>query len=755
MSACTIFKHFTTPVEDKSLIIISNWIASDKFKIEIEEIRLLIEQGDKEKASDKKKQLLAFTPSGVFKEKRLLPNLERYTQFLHLDFDKLTSEQLQDAFQVISNIPYTFLCFVSPSGNGLKVFIEVDTGVEHHETAYLQVQKCYEDATGLKADPSCKDITRLCFMSYDPTLYKNLNYEKFKVELNELESNVKNIKEEKPIPNIQTQHQEEQSEDLNAAFIFNQQIQFTNLKSEYTNGNRNNYMYLLASNCNRAGLSESDTYQYCIQNFDLSQMEIQKSVRSAYNHHLNEFAKFANSASFAKPNKESLDDELEIDYLKNTPTIPDEVFEKLPDLLKRGSAAFNDRRKRDVFFTGALSILSGCLPKVSGVYAQERVYPHLYTFVIAPAASGKGVLKNAKRLADKYHAQVVEESRILQKTYESEMLEYKNQQHKAKKGDVVPDKPDEPPFKIVFIPANCSQARIIEHLQANDGQGIICETEADTMSSTKKQDWGDYSTIMRQAFHHEKISLSRKTNNEFTEVLEPRLAIALTGTPAQAPKLIASAEDGLFSRFVFYAYKNEIEWQDPSPKTYTLVFNDYFDQLATELLHGIDLLNQSPTQVELTNEQWRILNDTFKIILSEVTIYTSVDAASLVFRLGLISYRISMILTALRKIENAEFTDNVFCSDVDFDNTMLIIKTYLQHNILMFNNLPKQNDSLQFYAGDHKRKLFEELPNEFSRKEAIELGKSLNLSPRTTDVVLKVALGKSITKIKAGYYQKI
>jgi hypothetical protein len=114
-------------------------------------------------------------------------------------------------------------------------------------------------------------------------------------------------------------------------------------------------------------------------------------------------------------------------------------------------------------------------------------------------------------------------------------------------------------------------------LQANDGQGIICETEADTMSSTKKQDWGDYSSIMRAAFHHEKISVSRKTNNEFIEVNEPRLAITLTGTPAQAPKLIASAEDGLFSRFLFYAYKNEIEWQDPSPQNKAIIYNDHFD----------------------------------------------------------------------------------------------------------------------------------------------------------------------------------
>ena len=97
------------------------------------------------------------------------------------------------------------------------------------------------------------------------------------------------------------------------------------------------------------------------------------------------------------------------DYLKTTPTIPDAVYDALPLLLKDGARAFTDKRKRDVFFTGAISIISGCLPNVTGVYFQERVYPHLYTFIIAPAASGKGVLKNAKRLADKYHQKILQQ----------------------------------------------------------------------------------------------------------------------------------------------------------------------------------------------------------------------------------------------------------------------------------------------------------------------------------------------------------
>ena len=264
------------PVEKKSLLLIGNDIASGKYKAEVEEIRTLLEHGKTEEAANKKKQLLAFTPSAVFTEKRQMQFLEMYSGFVHLDFDKLTPEQLSTAFKVISEIPYTFLCFISPSGNGLKVFVEIDTDIEQHDIAYLQVQKYYEEATGLKADPSCKDITRLCFVSYHPGLYKNIYNEKFKVQVQEIISK-QEVKQKQQL--TEPVMQDLPDTNLNAAFLFNQQIQFTNQKASYTDGNRNNYIYLLASNCNRVGISQPDTELLCSQHFDLPEREILEAVK--------------------------------------------------------------------------------------------------------------------------------------------------------------------------------------------------------------------------------------------------------------------------------------------------------------------------------------------------------------------------------------------------------------------------------------------------------------------------------------------
>jgi len=85
----------------------------------------------------------------------------------------------------------------------------------------------------------------------------------------------------------------------------------------------------------------------------------------------------------------------------------------------------------------------------------------------------------------------------------------------------------------------------------------------------------------------------------------------------------------------------------------------------------------------------------------------------------------------------------------------IIVQTYLDHSLLMFNNLPKQNEPMQFQSGDGKRRFFEALPQEFTHKEATEIGTKFKLSARTVDDVLKSATGVSLTRIKAGHYQRI
>ena len=517
MASSTIFKNFSIPIEKKSLIIIANEIASDKYKPQVEKVRALISEGRIEEAQEVKKQIVAFTPSAVFTKKRLARYIEMYSGFIHLDFDKLTAEQLEAAKKTIAAIPYTFLCFVSPSGRGLKVFVEVTTGVEHHSIAYLQVQHYYEKATGLKSDPTCKDITRLCFMSHDPHLTKNIQNPKFNVVIPNLpeDNSVKPITQ--PTKTIQDDPQ--QPEDLKATFIFNQQIQFTNQKNSYHNGNRNNYVYLLASNCNRAGLPQSLACTLIAQNFDLSDREIQTAVNSAYIHHTHEHKKF-------EPRQFHQKKELSEEVM---PTLPDAIFNSIPEFLTKVTNVATTNEERDILLLGSLVTLSVAFPKLMGRYGDNPVNANLFLFISAKASAGKGILIHCRKLILPIHLALREQARLLKLKYEVELQDYN-----ANKGNNPhAEKPEKPPQKMLFIPANNSSTGFFELLNDSGGRGIIFETEADTLSKSFKSEHGNFSDGLRNAFQHEPHSYYRRTDKELVEIPRPCLSVMLSGTPKQ------------------------------------------------------------------------------------------------------------------------------------------------------------------------------------------------------------------------------
>ena len=51
----------------------------------------------------------------------------------------------------------------------------VPADASKHAGSYRAVEKHVRELTGVQIDESCKDVARLCFMSYDPELYVNEN----------------------------------------------------------------------------------------------------------------------------------------------------------------------------------------------------------------------------------------------------------------------------------------------------------------------------------------------------------------------------------------------------------------------------------------------------------------------------------------------------------------------------------------------------------------------------------------------------
>ena len=722
MASSTIFRNFAIPVEKKSLLLIGKDIISDKYKTEVEEIRNLIAQGNKAEADNKKKQLLAFTPSAVFSEKRQMPFLEMYSGFVHLDFDKLTPEQLQTAFAIISKISYTSLCFISPSGNGLKVFVEVSTELEYHDIAYLQVQKYYEDATGLKADPSCKDVTRLCFMSHDPNAYRTIQNEKFIVALPQFIQEQQSQTPTAIAPVVPIEQAE--PEDLNITFLFNQQIQFTNQKASYTDGNRNNYIYLLASNCNRVGLSQSDTEILCTQHFDLSEREIKTAVNSAYSHHTQEHKKF-------EPKQKATDQE-ETQPEEQMPTLPDAVFDTIPEFLKHITQVATTKEERDILLLGSLVTLSVAFPKLIGKYGDNPVNTNLFIFISAKASAGKGILIHCRKLVEPIHLALRNQAKIMKQQFEVDMQEYN-----ANKGkDANTEKPQKPPQKMLFIPANNSATGFLEILGDSDKRGLIFETEGDTLAKAFKSDYGDFSDGFRNAFQHEPISYYRRTDKEYVEIDRPCLSALLSGTPKQITTLIPNAENGLFSRFMFYVMNMKLIWKDVFASKTENGLDVHFEKLGNEFYSLYQTLQANPdVHFSLTPSQQLQFNQFFEKMQ---TLYVNIqeeEIISSVRRLGLIAFRIMMIFSALRIMEDGNIEQNIYCNDTDFQNTLNMITILVKHSSYVYSQIAQETYKPK---PKHKKEQFlENLPYHFNRQTYVATALSLGITDKSAQRYIK------------------
>jgi len=189
----SVFNNFHEVSENLAISVILDQIRDGRFKSQVEHLRKLLLEGNKGEYDNKKKSLPAFTPSGTFNDRRKLENLNKYSSCIILDIDKLTPEQLTKAKSVIIEIPYTYACFVSPSNQGLKILILVDSRHVYHKQAFNQVKEYYETILNIKIDVSGKDIPRLCFYSYDPDLFLNSYSEIFKTTINMIEQDIEKV----------------------------------------------------------------------------------------------------------------------------------------------------------------------------------------------------------------------------------------------------------------------------------------------------------------------------------------------------------------------------------------------------------------------------------------------------------------------------------------------------------------------------------------------------------------------------------
>lgn len=459
-------------------------------------------------------------------------------------------------------------------------------------------------------------------------------------------------------------------------------------------------------------------------------------------------------------------EENSINAVQYTETFSDKIdHSKLPTLLRVPVETQTEVEGRDKVILAALTLYSGAMPSVFGIYDGKRVYPPFYTLIDAPSGADKGVISDCRQLLMPIEWEI-------RRQYESELENYKQELTKwtalDKKQRASQQEPEKPVYRSLFIPANSSATAAYQALADNNEWGIIFETEADTLTQALKQDYGDYSDGLRKAFHHETISYSRRKDDEHVNLNCPRLASLLTCTPGQIPQLLSpqQVENGLANRFLFYNLRSKHEWRNVFAQCDEPISDQLLKvgQRYLELYHDLEKQSHHPLQFVLSVEQQLRFNEYFSgLLLEQIGLYgEQLDA--FVKRLGLATFRLAMVLTVLRCNDHQPrlepMSQTLVCAEDDFCTAMTIANCLINHTTHVYANLLPHDDVKSLATGTTlsaaEKSLFDAIGNDFTTQDCKQAAAALGITWKSAERYIGkfVSTYHIVNRIKNGHYHK-
>lgn len=398
--------------------------------------------------------------------------------------------------------------------------------------------------------------------------------------------------------------------------------------------------------------------------------------------------------------------------------------------------------QRDALLLGALTVLGASLNRrIRFLYGRKLVHPCLQVFVVAPPASGKGVLTWVRKLVEPLHNRMMGEYYRAMEAYRQEKTAF-DQAGRAKAKRKTPELP---PMKMFLIAGNNSATGVLENLMDADGVGLICESEADTVSAAIGTEYGHWSDTLRKAFDHDRLSYNRRTNREYREISRTFLSVLLSGTPAQVQPLIPSAENGLFSRQLFYSMPPTAGWvsqfgdakeKDDLDHRFE-TWGKEWEQRLQELTPLAGVLTFG-----LTGTQQQRFDRTFTCLFDTACVIQGGSMKSSVTRLAVNILRLMSVVAFLRTSEEskgflpaadipqeniADGTDSRFTysiTDEDFEAVLALARPLCQHAAYTLALLPEVEVTQRKVkiADVLRSRLGEEFTSSEAREEAVSMG---------------------------------
>ena len=771
------FSVFDEHAVDMTLKEFVELLRGERWKAQVEEYQRLKASGRETEAKKLKRKLAALVIAGRCDGSHAETNLKQWSGDAMLDVDKCNG-RVSEFLQVLKDTPWVKAAWRSVSYDGLKLVVRVEAeSVDEYRMAYALVAWHVAQLLAFPCDMSCKNPTRPCFASYDPEAFFRPDTEVFPWRrfVTEHPDRVGEILAELKVKTPAGASGPPVAASGMLHTFFNEFLE----QNPFVDGKKNEFLLKLGRIARYKGVGEEELARLKtlaverLAGMGCAAGDIPPRIDSGYRYaDMNKGpetpASRAHKAQgspmrYSEPNEgeeEAELEKLEADKLRReVPCLPDELFDRLPDFLKRGLTHVRNKRERDILLLSMITNISGCLPGVRMNYGGMVYSADLYLVALAGSGRGKGVMQLAAILPAAIQEYYDELNRKDEREYRQKLLKWNLEERLAAQEKRVPDLdqcPEMPVERILKVAPNISKSQLILALEAGGAVGLVMNaSELDMISSAMHQEYGKHDDVMRAASQHEEVSSYFKTDHRLVVVSDPHLALCASGTPAQLHKFISSLENGMYSRVAFYVGQAPWEYKSANPGKVRLDMRAYFKGMGEELLRMFIFLSGSPTEVVFTEEQWKEHTERFRTYLREVVAEDDDSPGAIVLRHGLMMSRIAMVLTALRKCEPQWNTSEWKCSDEDFRTAMQIVDVLLEHSLLLSTSMDDTAGRIRPVKAFFKlRPILRTMPREFTYSELMAAANEAGLPTASVKRYLLRLVYYQIVEKEDGKYRK-
>ena len=771
------FSVFDEHAVDMTLKEFVKLLRGERWKVQVEEYQRLKASGRETEAKKLKRKLAALVIAGRCNGSHAETNLKQWSGDAMLDVDKCNG-RVSEFLQILKDTPWVKAAWRSVSYDGLKLVVRVEAeSVDEYRMAYALVAWHVAQLLAFPCDMSCKNPTRPCFASYDPEAFFRPDTEVFPWRrfVTEHPDRVGEILAELKVKTPASASKPPVAASGMLHTFFNEFLE----QNPFVDGKKNEFLLKLGRIARYKGVGEEELARLKtlaverLAGMGCAAGDIPPRIDSGYRYaDMNKGpetpASRAHKAQgspmrYSEPNEgeeEAELEKLEADKLRReVPCLPDELFDRLPDFLKRGLTHVRNKRERDILLLSMITNISGCLPGVRMNYGGMVYSADLYLVALAGSGRGKGVMQLAAILPAAIQEYYDELNRKDEREYRQKLLKWNLEERLAAQEKRVPDLdqcPEMPVERILKVAPNISKSQLILALEAGGAVGLVMNaSELDMISSAMHQEYGKHDDVMRAASQHEEVSSYFKTDHRLVVVSDPHLALCASGTPAQLHKFISSLENGMYSRVAFYVGQAHWEYKSANPGKARLDMRAYFKGMGEELLRMFIFLSGSPTEVVFTEEQWKEHTERFRTYLREVVAEDDDSPGAIVLRHGLMMSRIAMVLTALRKCEPQWNTSEWECSDEDFHTAMQIVDVLLEHSLLLSTSMDDTAGRIRPVKAFFKlRPVLKKMPREFTYSELMAAANEAGLPTASVKRYLLRLVYYQIVEKEGGKYRK-